>query len=113
MRKVIVNEDGKKMRVIKVSKFTESAQEKFIEAWDAAGGYTKDLEEGIACSWCTPWGYQDEILVPAEVSTLAEAAKAWWEICEDEIWEFVAQDEEHERELAEEEKRLRGYDDED
>ena len=73
-------------RTIATSDLTEERQAAFIAGWEAAGGYTDDLES--PAPWCCPWSYTDSILVTGD--TPEEWGGAWWRQCGEEVRHFLA-----------------------
>lgn len=75
-------------RTIDAADLSEEEQEEFIEGWEAAGGYTDDLDESPA-PWCCPW-YHGNTVITVKGSTPKEWGADWWSQCKDEIEEELA-----------------------
>lgn len=75
-------------RTIDTTDLSEEEQEKFIEGWESAGGYTDDLDESPA-PWCCPW-YHGNTVITVKGSTPKEWGADWCSQCKDEIEEELA-----------------------
>lgn len=70
---------------------TEEQQQAFIEGWEAAGGYTDDLEESPA-PWCCPW-HHGNTKIEVTGDDPREWGAQWWDQCKDEIEELLKDEE--------------------
>ena len=62
--------------------FTAEQRERFVSGWEAAGGYTEDMDS--PCPWCCPWYHGDTVADVTGV-TPEEWGASWWSRCRDEI----------------------------
>lgn len=81
-------------KMIDTKNFTEEQQHEFIEGWEAAGGYTDDLEESPV-PWCCPWLHGNTV-IEVEGDDIESWGAQWWDQCKDEIEELLKSEESEE-----------------
>lgn len=90
IQKLLNDLEGHKM--LDTRKLTEEQQQAFIEGWEAAGGYTNDLDESPA-PWCCPW-YHGNPIIEVEGEDPHAWGAQWWSQCKDEIEQILKESEE-------------------
>lgn len=81
-------------KMIDTKNFTEEQQHEFIAGWEAAGGYTDDLEESPV-PWCCPWLHGNTV-IEVEGDDIESWGAQWWDQCKDEIEELLKSEESEE-----------------
>ena len=94
LQKLIDNFEGHKM--LNTTTLTEEQQQAFIEGWEAAGGYTDDLDDSPA-PWCCPW-YHGNTKIEVEGDDPCSWGAQWWAQCKDEIEQLLKEEKEAENE---------------
>lgn len=94
IQKTLDTLEGHKM--IDTKDFTEEQQAQFIEGWEAAGGYTDDLDDSPA-PWCCPWYHGNTKIEVVGDDPRAWGAQ-WWAQCKEEIEELLKEEKEAEDE---------------
>lgn len=80
-------------KMLDTKTLTEEQQSQFIEGWEAAGGYTDDLDS--SAPWCCPWHHGN-----TKIEVTGDDPKSWgaqwWDQCKDEIEAELAAEESEE-----------------
>lgn len=77
------------LKAIDVSCYSEGQQQRFIDGWKSAGGYTGDIEDSPA-PWACPWTYLKLLYVKPLPDYRPEAvAAAYWADCEDAVKAYL------------------------